>query len=262
MESAIAWRGKSRLDGVTDVTLIVTGITHKSGNAKTGAMVQTYILVSDITPKKAIDTGVDIGICGKCPHRKFAVEMVDGVVHQTEQPRECYVNLATGLNVVGRQMLAGRYQVADLEQVALACAGLSVRLGTYGDPAAVPIHVWRTLTRHAKNWTGYTHQWRENGMEDYKEFCMASCDSEQDRLDAKRVGWRTFRVRSVKELTDGSANTMPGEIRCPASAEAGKVTTCDRCGLCAGTTKKAKDIVIINHSTRANAARRKLSVIQ
>ncbi len=248
MDSAVIYRGISLLDGVTPIAVVVTGMKHRSNNEKTGAMVQTYIVVDNVKPKAAIDSGADVAICGQCPHRK-----------QPDGSRSCYVNLATGLNVVGRQLMAGKYPDADVETVALACKGRPVRLGTYGDPAAVPLSVWIALTAHASNWTGYTHQWRLAAVSHYAPYVMASCDSEQDRVDAKSQGWRTFRVRSVAESRQP---LMAGEIVCPASMEAGKKTTCERCGLCAGTTKKAKDIAIINHSVSARAQLKKLAVIQ
>lgn len=248
IESAVIWRGKSLLDGRTDIAVVVTGITHKSGNAKTGAMVQTYIVLDGMRPKEAIDTGADSAICGQCPHRK-----------QADGKRSCYVNLATGLNVVGRRLLQGLYPTHSVDDVAMACSGLPVRIGTYGDPAAVPLDVWKRLIARASSHTGYTHQWRLPSVAGYRALVMASCDSEQDRRDAKNVGWRTFRVRSVAEST---APLMVGEITCPASAEGGKVTTCEACGLCAGSSKRAKDIAIINHSSTARAALRKLAVLQ
>ena len=248
MESAVIYRGISLLDGVSPIAVVVTGIKHRSGNAKTGGMIQTYIVRDDMRPKDAIDTGADVAICGQCPHRK-----------QADGSRSCYVNLATGLSVVGRKLMAGEYPDVDVSEVALACAGRPVRLGTYGDPAAVPLTVWEALTAHASNWTGYTHQWRLAPVAPFARYLMASCDSEADRVDAKRSGWRTFRVRTVAESL---APLMQGEIACPASFEAGKRTTCERCGLCAGSTKRAKDIAIINHSSTARAALRRLSVLQ
>lgn len=248
MNSAVIWRGVSLLDGVSPIAVVVTGIEVKSRNEKTGGMVQTYIIRDDMRPKQAIDSGADSAICGACPHRK-----------QSTGARSCYVNLATGLNVVGRKLSAGEYPDASVAEVALAVAGRPVRLGTYGDPAAVPLQVWRDLTAHASNWTGYTHQWRYRHVAAYAGFLMASCDSESDRVEAKARGWRTFRVLAVSD--SGIETLIAGEIACPASAEAGKRTTCERCGLCAGNTKRAKDIAIRNHSISARAAVKRLSVI-
>ena len=81
---------------------------------------------------------------------------------------------------------------------------------------------------------------------------MASVDNLAERLEAEQAGWRTFRVlRSEEEL-------LPGEIRCPASAEAGRLTTCDRCLLCDGTSHKhghnANSIAITVHGYHPRVA--------
>ena len=122
-------------------------------------------------------------------------------------------------------------------------AGRVIRLGSYGDPAAVPAWIWRALVRKAKGWTGYTHQWKiRPAMHD---LCMASVDNAEEYAEAKNAGWRTFRVRTADEQLGDR------EIACPASDEAGNKTTCEKCRLCAGTSKPAKDIAIIVHGTKA-----------
>lgn len=249
MNSAIIYRGPSMLDGKTEIVVVVTGMESASTNAKTGGMVQTYIVIDSLRPADAINSGADAAICGACPHRK-----------QPDGTRSCYVNMATGLNAVGRQMLAGKYPEITPADASRLVAGRAVRLGTYGDPAAVPAHVWRTLIAFAGSHTGYTHQWRSPVASEFRGLCMASCDSEADRDAAKLAGWRTFRVR---RLVEGAPEAMTqGEIVCPASAEGGKKVTCEECRLCGGTAKSAKDIAIIDHSPRANAVRRRLAVIQ
>ena len=77
---------------------------------------------------------------------------------------------------------------------------------------------------------------------------MASVDTIEEREEAKKAGWRTFRVA---EKFTGEDIVLPGEILCPASEEAGKRTTCDKCGLCAGLSRKAKDIMIPVHGSKA-----------
>jgi len=76
---------------------------------------------------------------------------------------------------------------------------------------------------------------------------MASVDSTEEYRMAKLAGWRTFRVRTNAE------SLMACEIACPASDEAGKKTTCERCGLCNGTRRNdaRKDIAILVHGTGA-----------
>jgi len=72
---------------------------------------------------------------------------------------------------------------------------------------------------------------------------MHSADTLEDADLAWQIGWRTFRViRNLNELNKDK------EILCPASEEAGKKTSCIKCGLCAGTTTKSnKSIAIVAH---------------
>ena len=120
-----------------------------------------------------------------------------------------------------------------------------------GDPAAVPIRVWHAILEGARHWTGYTHQWRR--FPSFKTLCMASCDTPADRVEAATAGWRTFRTLSEGE------DLAEGEISCPASAESGKLTTCDKCGLCDGTrycrhTAAVRSIAIQIHGSLVHVA--------
>lgn len=251
MTSSVIWRGVSLLDGVTPIVVVATGLDEQSGNTKTGGMVQTWILIDRMHPKDAIDTGADAAICGDCPHRK-----IDG-------RRSCYVSLATGLSVVGRRVRDGVYPVTALDDAAELCRGRSVRLGAYGDPAAVPFEVWERLLRHAKRWTGYTHQWKRADRR-LRTLLMASVDHATEHTWAELEGWRTFRVRKV-DATGAPEPLKPGEIVCPASHEAGQRTTCERCGLCDGSRglgDRRRAIAIVDHSTSALARqRRRLTVV-
>src|SRR4249920_2581675 len=111
------------LDGAPIVAIALTAST----NRKTGNMVQTYILRDDIAPLAALKTGDDASICGNCKHRPI----LGGA---------CYVFVGQGPTVVYKTLARGGYpQAAD---IAALGAGRMVRLGTYGDPAAVPVAVW------------------------------------------------------------------------------------------------------------------------
>ena len=68
---AILYEGPSLLDG-TDIVVIVTGLTADSGNDKTGAMLQTWILLQEVDPNRAWKDGLDVSICGACIHRRIS----------------------------------------------------------------------------------------------------------------------------------------------------------------------------------------------
>ena len=61
----IIYQGPSLIDGKP----IIAIATLNSRNGKTGEMIQTWIMRSDIEPHKAIKTGEDSSVCGDCPHR-------------------------------------------------------------------------------------------------------------------------------------------------------------------------------------------------
>jgi hypothetical protein len=233
----VLYRGPSVLDGAP-IVVIATGLKSSSANEKTGALIQTWILREDVSPTEAIQTGADASICGDCPHRG---ELVDG----KNKGRSCYVTVFQAPLNVWKTYHRGGYEVLPRAMVFGSLAGKRVRLGSYGDPAAVPFHVWQDALAGTEACTGYTHQWRTCPPE-FSRWCMASCDSETDRILAKAKGYRTFRVRGAGEPV------MQREVICPASEEAGYKTTCAACVACGGTAAKAKaDIAIAAHGSAA-----------
>ena len=222
----VIYEGPSLLDG----SPIVAVVTLESANVKTGNMAQTWILKADEHPMEALQSGRDVAICGDCKHRPS----LGGA---------CYVNVGQAPSQVWKSYKAGNYPVAQAFNVAHHLIGRTVRLGAYGDPAAVPAEVWRDLVSMAKGWTGYTHQWLIRS--DLRDLCMASVDDEEEHADAKLAGWRTFRVRTEDE------NLLDREIACPASDEGGLKTTCKDCRLCSGTQSNGKDVAIIVHGAKA-----------
>jgi len=210
----IIYEGPSEIDGAP-IVVLATGIEGKSANAKTGAMIQTWILRSDIAPTDAARTGADASICGQCPHRHYLGGACYVVVHNA--PRSTWA-----------AHKRGRHEPFD----AAAFTGRIVRLGAYGDPAAVPAHVWETVLQHAAGWTGYTHQWRTPQGAAVRRWCMASVDSSVEYTLARAAGWRTFRVRRRGQPI------RRGEFVCPASEEAGKQRTCETCQACDGAGER------------------------
>jgi hypothetical protein len=219
----ILYEGPSKLDGAP-IVVIATGLAKASRNAKTGAMVQTYILRRDMHPLDAVKSGADASICGTCPHRG------DG----TGKGRSCYVTLIHGPRSVWQGYQRGCYPKASAFEAAALFAGKMVRLGTYGDPAAAPLALWKVALANAEGWTGYTHQWRSADPR-WAELVMASADSVADMDDAHALGFRTFRVTA-----EPFANLKGREAVCPASEEKGKVASCITCRACMGTSGKAR----------------------
>ena len=244
MKSAIIYRGPSLIDGKPIVVIAI----DSARNTKTGRMVQTYILRADIDPREANKTGADFSICGTCPHRGTPTNDPDKA--QAEN-RSCYVLLGQGVLIAYRAMLRGVYpEISGHKAIASVGRGKLVRLGTYGDPAAVPSYIWESLISEAEAHTAYSHQSGMRKAQFKPSYMMESVDSLSQAKRAWRAGRRTFRVVSnVSDIVKGA------EILCPASKEAGRRVTCSQCKLCGGSLIGAKSVAIPAHgSGRKHAA--------
>ena len=109
----IAYEGPSAIDGAP-IVVIVNKINDKSANAKTGALVQTFILRADVPPTEALASGADVSICGACPHRPILAKQ------SGEAP--CYVNVGRAPLAVWHAYKRGRYARAPLYVIALGVA--------------------------------------------------------------------------------------------------------------------------------------------
>lgn len=238
----IFYEGPSLLDG-KPIVGIVTGYNKKgSANAKTGRMLQTWILRSDVHPAIASINGDDYSICGDCPHRSDPT---------TGRKRTCYVNTAYGPAAVYRAYHSGRYRhIGGTFKVPTSCA---IRLGSYGDPAAIPFCSWELLLRDCTSRTGYTHQWRSPFAQWLKAYAMASCDSVTDYHDALALGWKAFVVYNPNDHYTRRLLKLHKATPCPSSHEwiaAGKPkVSCERCLKCDGT--KAS-VMIAGHGRAKN----------
>ena len=76
---------------------------------------------------------------------------------------------------------------------------------------------------------------------EFAPMVMASVDTAEEQAQAVVMGWRTFRVKAA------DAPMLPREVACPASEEAGKVTTCAQCRACEGANGRRGTIVINVH---------------
>lgn len=236
----VIYSGPSEIDG-KPIVCIATGLEDKSLNTKTGGgLIQTWILREDIAPHDAVKNGEDASICGDCQHRGT---IVDG----KNVGRSCYVTVFQAPLNVWKTYHRGKYPTVD--DLAAPFAARGVRLGAYGDPAAVPVAVWEKVMADTAFGTGYTHQWKNPKFAGLAKWCMASVDSSAERVFAKILGFRTFRVKGENEPVE------KGEGVCPASKEAGHKLTCDQCKACGGTKARAKCDEVINvHGTTGKVA--------
>jgi hypothetical protein len=239
----IAYEGPSAIDGAPIV--VIVNKLDGSKNVKTGAIVQSFILRSDVDPVKALQTGDDASVCGSCEHRPILARQTGAA--------PCYVQVAKSVLAVYGAYRRGRYVKADPATIAKALEGKIVRIGTYGDPFAAPVQMWNQITRYAAGRRGYTHQWDIPGfdVDAWAPLVMASADTIDQAAKANLLGMRVFRVSQ-------GVDVQPGEASCPASAEAGRKSTCAKCTLCAGTSIRARDIVIADHA--AGHARRTIAI--
>lgn len=236
MNNSIIYEGPSLIDGAPIVVIAIV----KSSNKKTGDMVQTHIIRADMDPLSASKYGHDYSICGDCKHRGQSDP--DGKGKQASK-RSCYVNIGQGPLQVYKSYKKGNYDTA--EDITSLGRGRMVRLGSYGDPAVVPSHIWDALLKDSAGHTGYTHQNNIKGADVRPDLTMISADSLQDARIAWQSKRRTFRI--ITAVSDKTEN----EILCPASEEAGRKAQCDTCKLCMGSHQTAPSIAIVAHGNGA-----------
>jgi hypothetical protein len=241
--SAIFYRGPSQIDGRA-IAGVLTGLRRPTRNPKTGPIVQSWILPALIDPVTAVVSGADVSVCGDCPQRPA----LGG---------SCYVNVGQAPLNIYRAIERGTIADSSPLEIAPALAGRTIRVGSYGDPVAIPIGAWRPILDAAKGHVGYTHQWRRCDLA-WRDIVMASIDSPEERAEAKRWGWRTFRIRCRAD------SLFPGEVVCPASQEAGHRRTCETCGACDGAhdSPRASDVAIVEHGPRVPRARWALPLVR
>lgn len=233
-QSHVVYRGPSRYDG----SIIRAVLCMVSANAKTGNMIQLMILPDKVAPHTAQRTGKDRSVCGECP---FRPALQGG----------CYV--ATFQGPLAAWKATRRKPVVPLSS--LNFEGRALRLGAYGDVAALPAELVSQLVAAVSGRvTGYTHGHRLLGLAGVAHLrtsCMLSVESEQDARAAWSAGWRTFRGVSPDDSPVKGA-----EIECPTET---RDIQCVDCGLCKGASLAARSITIPVHGL---AEKRALRVIQ
>jgi len=172
-------------------------------------------------------------VCFDCPFRGYL---------------KCYTHKfrqAGGFISTIQSILRDGFEITELTdeiraKILAMSANRFIRFGSYGEPTLVDFELADKISFVAKNWTGYSHQWRHPKNAKFALLFMSSVESESDRLLAERKNWRSFVVHSpINEIT---------AVSCPASKEMNFVSNCSKCGLCSGTYGKGKKSVkILSH---------------
>jgi len=235
------WEGASLLTGEPIVVIVTMGGNNPKTDNDFKSMVQTWIMLRDTPPHEAVKSGNDEGVCGNCIQRPS----VGGA---------CYVKTFQAPLSIWRAYKRGNYNnVINLENL----RGAELRLGSYGDPSAVPFDIWRNLIDKVQPrlMTGYTHQMSHKAFDKrMAEVCMISADTPKVALKAHAQGFRTFR------MTTDTEQLLPNEIICPNDTDGVK---CIDCGLCDGAGDKP-NIAILAHGAlakRYNEKYEKINVI-
>jgi len=222
----VIYDGSSLIDG-KPIICILTGIV-RTKNPKTGNMLQTWIFCKNNHPWECFISGEDYSVCGDCKHRKWGT---------------CYVTVSQGPSQVWNAFHRGRYPTWNESYIDLI-KGRKIRIGSYGEPAAIPYDVWKNIIKYTGGYTGYTHQWRKCDQR-LRNICMASVDSSNEAQEAQNRGWKTFRISKPSE------RLSKNEFHCPAAIESGHKTTCEKCGACGGLkSKRKKNPVIFVHGRK------------
>ena len=222
----VLYEGPSLLDGAP----IVVIATMKTNNAKTGDMVQTWVMRSDIEPHKALQTGEDSSVCGDC-------------IHRPANQGSCYVTVFQAPLSVYRAYHRGAYS-HDTEAFKRVLQRRKLRIGAYGDGAAAPATMWLEYTQVAMGHTGYTHQIAHTGFDKRMlQVAMVSADTEAQARELQARGIRYF--RTIREGIDSPLERR--EVECLSDS---MDKSCADCLLCDGGTK-GQSVYINIHGSKA-----------
>lgn len=212
---------------------IVVNFQFETSNSKTGDLIQNNFIPFDwINSDAKISTLSDTKVCFDCDHGKSKKATCYVRKGQSEMGIASKVRSLRKIGLDNIPELSPELEADLLE----AIEGRGVRFGSYGEPILLGHELVNKISKRAKFWTGYTHQWHKNAWA--KDYFMASVETTLLDKAAKNMGWRTFFVGD----SVGSEN-----VTCPASKEAGNKATCETCKLCMGTQSKAKSVKILKH---------------
>lgn len=237
MRSFIIYHGPAMLPYKGTVTAVAF---ESCDNPKTGHCIAVAIL-----PGKGVDAmaargkGRDLACCGGCVFRSIASGGNGG----------CYVSPLALMGYAGAASSA--WTAADPYAMP-ACPSLPMRLGAYGDPAAIPLDAFhRLMAWHTGMAWGYTHGWKHPNAQHLRTVCMASVETPQGQADAQAKGWRVYRI--IPTAGDRKATGLP-------LCESAKGVACVDCGQCSGLSGSKGGRAIVVHGVSIKRATSNLKV--
>jgi len=216
----ILYEGPSRLDESERIVVIATD----SGNRKTGPMTQIWILNAEHDPYESIRQRRNKSVCGSCPfqgtwnNKKKKIEN-----------RVCYVNLGQAPMSVWKKYKRGGYKKPNAQERCKYLNGRRVRIGAYGDPAAMPLTLLKIIVNESADHTGYSHQLLtidRSRADEIAQYVMCSVDNKAQLAEAERRGYRAFLTVPKGQSVEGLS-----VLQC---LNASQGLTCDQCRLCSG----------------------------
>lgn len=208
-----------------------SGFTRESQNRKTGDMIQIWIMLTDVNPVAAVQSGLDaVTICEGCP---FA------------SGNGCYVNVGQSPLAIWKSYHSGNMPKLMPKDYATAFTGEKVRFGAYGNPTLIPLSMVKAIAKASTGWTGYFHNWKTMPAAKrnaYNQFFMVSTETASSLKLANSLQLRVFHVSPVQP-----ANT----VECLADSRG---LTCAQCQLCQGWSKPAKSVWINPHGSKTAKA--------
>ena len=173
MNNVLIYDGPSMLDR-SPIFAALVGLSSPSSNSATGAMLQIHIMRSDILPQAAVASGADSSVCGSCALRGrvltlAAAELFAATLNRSKRrtllarieaarlrgdltlnvERVCYVRLEQAPTGIFKAYEAGRYELVVTPVAVELVRGRPLRIGAYGDSAALPVGVLRPVVAAA-----------------------------------------------------------------------------------------------------------------
>lgn len=232
------WEGSSAFNG-EQISLIITGLNGNSKNPKTGKMIQSWIVPTEINPRDTLRRpDLSRCVCGDC-----------NLKPNTGLPfkESCYV-MRVAFNAPRSVWSSNISRPVELGQSlsAIEESKLPFRWGAVGDPAMLPQEIFKlvqnTVNKNIarKFYTAYTHQHMHGFAYWIRRYAMASVENEWDGKLFRAFGFRTFRITSGPQAG-------PDELVCPNYTHN---IPCIKCGLCNGKVDEndnRKSITIPRH---------------